>query len=897
MASQKKTSLGHDRPSRPIFVANSSSQNTLPNPHSPNHATFTLARDLPGALSKEGRRHDNDFEDISKIRILPTMSELMSTRQDYRPMNDLSQLHLPGIQGLIDRHFRLLREDTVGQLKEVINEELQILENPKGEPIPYLQKNVRKYSYNIVEIVDTTCTRRLGLEFHLRLKQPQPASELTIEARENWWRISKRLEIGALVCFLERDTAVFCAVSESTVRPKIDPPGKPTQGKRNRSINRLDLHSSADFAYVSLSLAEPSDTDLRIMLRAIRSQKPTQRSLVEFPGVLVPSFKPTLSALQQLSKTLDLPFANLLAPVPHGPTRVTIPPPLYTMKPNFAFSLKCLTSDGNNFTFRTKNEPNPRDLSIRSGLDEGQALALLNTLKRSLALIQGPPGTGKSYTGEAIIKVLLANKDNTEIGPIICVCRTNHALDQLLENLWHGGVKQILRIGSRSKSLILKQVNLRKVAQDVERTKYEKKALWKSGSALEEAEKELKAFITRAQNSVISQRVKEYIKNKSTSFYKDIFASKKHQLTLGTNENEDACFRRWVNAGIASESAPRAISLLMNQDPKTLSQQERSLLCKTWASATNSRLEDEFISIHSDHWDAKKKYETAKCEVDLRVLRNANIIGATTTGLAKNLETLRKLDSKVLVCEEAGEVLESHVLTALLPSVEHAILIGDHLQLRPHIDNFELSVANPRGEQYSLDVSLFERLVKPARPSDLRLPFDMLETQRRMHPSISSLLRRTLYHNLKDYEEVKGYPEVSGMRKRLYWFDHQQPETVPGLNNLLDTSRTNNFEVEMVCTFVSHLVRQGVYRHDDIAVITPYLGQLHKLRHRLQESFEVVVADRDLEYLDDEGLDLDLAPNVYKQDLGSCLRLATVDNFQGEEAKVVIISLVRSNGD
>jgi hypothetical protein len=46
-----------------------------------------------------------------------------------------------------------------------------------------------------------------------------------------------------------------------------------------------------------------------------------------------------------------------------------------------------------------------------------------------LALIQGPPGTGKSYTGVAIIKALLGNRKAEELGPIICVCYTNHALD------------------------------------------------------------------------------------------------------------------------------------------------------------------------------------------------------------------------------------------------------------------------------------------------------------------------------------------------------------------------------------------------------------------------------------------------------------------------------------
>ena len=61
----------------------------------------------------------------------------------------------------------------------------------------------------------------------------------------------------------------------------------------------------------------------------------------------------------------------------------------------------------------------------------------------------------------------------------------------------------------------------------------------------------------------------------------------------------------------------------------------------------------------------------------------AKVVGVTTSGLARNLNLLRRLPSKVLLCEEAGEVLEAHLLTALLPSIEHAILIGDHEQLRP----------------------------------------------------------------------------------------------------------------------------------------------------------------------------------------------------------------------
>jgi superfamily I DNA and/or RNA helicase len=62
--------------------------------------------------------------------------------------------------------------------------------------------------------------------------------------------------------------------------------------------------------------------------------------------------------------------------------------------------------------------------------------------------------------------------------------------------------------------------------------------------------------------------------------------------------------------------------------------------------------------------------------------------------------------------EEAGEVLEAHILSSLTPSTQHLILIGDHLQLRPHIATYTLSMDSQSGDYYKLDRSLFERLGK-----------------------------------------------------------------------------------------------------------------------------------------------------------------------------------------
>ncbi|KAK0715361.1 AAA domain-containing protein [Lasiosphaeris hirsuta] len=198
-------------------------------------------------------------------------------------------------------------------------------------------------------------------------------------------------------------------------------------------------------------------------------------------------------------------------------------------------------------------------------------------------------------------------------------------------------------------------------------------------------------------------------------------------------------------------------------------------------------------------------------------------------------------------------------------------------------------------------MSLFERLVEPLYVTDTRLPLSVLETQRRMYPSIAELIRSTLYPSLKDADKVAKYPGVIGIKKRLFWFYHEQPEAGTTDHDPLSTSHSNEFEVEMTITLVSYLVRQGEYSRSDITVITPYLGQLQRLRRRMETMFKIYLNDRDQEQV--EALEADgpevLEPTpraqLAKTTLAKSIRIATVDNFQGEEAKVIVICLVRSN--
>lgn len=71
---------------------------------------------------------------------------------------------------------------------------------------------------------------------------------------------------------------------------------------------------------------------------------------------------------------------------------------------------------------------------------------------------------------------LLADGLNFEYkGPLLCICYTNHALDQFLEGIvkitqTYNMNSKIVRVGGRSKSQILSEYNLRDIVRRTTRT-------------------------------------------------------------------------------------------------------------------------------------------------------------------------------------------------------------------------------------------------------------------------------------------------------------------------------------------------------------------------------------------------------------------------------------------
>jgi len=235
-------------------------------------------------------------------------------------------------------------------------------------------------------------------------------------------------------------------------------------------------------------------------------------------------------------------------------------------------------------------------------------------------------------------------------------------------------------------------------------------------------------------------------------------------------------------------------------------------------------------------------------EADYQVLRRARVVGMTTTGAAKYRQLLQRVHPRIVIVEEAAEVMESHVVTTLSPRCDHLIMIGDHQQLRPNPTVYTLA------KKYHLDISLFERMVKN------ELHCDQLTIQHRMRPEIVKLIVPHVYKSLTNHESVLRYDHVSGINGDLFFVTHSEVET-----NVDDSkSKSNEHEARFLAALCRYLLQQG-YERSQISVLTMYTGQMFLLRRFMPKAeFEGV-------------------------------RVTPVDNYQGEENDVILLSLVRSN--
>lgn len=753
--------------------------------------------------------------------------------------------HQSGIARMLDVQFRHLRYDVFEPVIDACYHASQQLAVSLGQPIPLdyeaRQHTARGTQYSLFKDVELEDLRFEREGIHLRLSFACPA-----RLRQRHLLSSGHLGSGMLMAVIGLDanktlSTTFCKIEmcQSTLAMK------PITGNHFR-------------AAVVASFADPADTDaVRQALQGLKgSREKNKFVIVEFPGVLVAGYYWILKHLQHLSSnSAEVAFSDLIAPS-SGQHSQQIAEPTYCSR---GFDLSILHTDEKGSCPAPKVGPGFLDsaasertnvveaICSTTTLDPGQATALCENLSRGLAFTQGPPGTGKTYLGVSLAKVILKHVPNK---PILVACMTNHALDNFLGDLVKEGITKVARLGSRSKEDWIGKHTMASLTKNFKLTYGENLRIGKSYRATESLLKEGAVWCEALNSQTLTwNAVREHLEKnywKVFNAFSKCLSRKEEQIEDIRQKRSAAggfAFQHWSTGGdikdikafereirtwfgktklddssesedLSPESPLRpSVHRLANpldyssgvssDDVWSVPMAGRVALLARWESELgSSHALDKLVEVQQRYHAARETKSDVHDEVNARLLAGQEVIGMTTTACAKHWSMLKTLDLQTLICEEAGEIMEAQTVTTLLPSITHAIFIGDPLQLRPQVDQPCLSLETAEGSKYRLDESLFERMAMPRAPGAQSFPVSKLNLQRRMHPDVADLMRATLYPFLQDHPSTSRLP-VAGMAHRTFWLDHQEPEDIPDPLAVGGRSYSNSFE----CAMISELVR------------------------------------------------------------------------------------------
>ncbi|XP_046375695.2 NFX1-type zinc finger-containing protein 1-like [Haliotis rufescens] len=837
-------------------------------------------------------------DNFRHIKLMPTNDDINPSMKPSLTKNKAVGRYTD-VDEYLDVQYRLLREDFIQPLREGVSEYQDLLAMKD-------RKTIRLYQNVLVRRF--FCSED-GIVYRLQFD----VSKLS----QVDWGNTKRLMYGSMVC--------ISSDNFKTVRFAIISDRKPEKLQQGRIDIKFD--------------------------NKVKLDPGTQFAMVETPALFV-AYRHVLIGIQQIESN-KLPMSEYFVEC-----RATLATPEYLRHDDaisYDMSGLAMTSKDSGTSINSVSVCQEVEWPIASDLDmdESQFHAFHTALTKELAIIQGPPGTGKTYVGLKIVKALMQNRhawnpDNSR--PLLVVCYTNHALDQFLEGILTFFKGKVLRVGGRSKSDILINHNLNRKRSELFR---HKTFLDEDISNILEIRQELREDFTVCQKELeeYGQQIdattegvlhedylkpfmkQQYRKITNTFGKKDCFSALlewldiqgigKEKLSMhptvsaepkGSIQNDDIeqvdeneevdeteKERKLDDIDEYLQLQTRNLSMYRNRclavslldcdltdeqwktkhktsmkrdsrqtlktrlrrellsrtkmeeheassvDANALSIADRWRLYRYWVELFCQRMHHLMEPLKSVCQNAADRYKEANALVDKYVFEHSSVIGLTTTGAARYQTLLTDIQPPIVIVEEAAEVLEGHIITSLSPGCQHLILIGDHKQLRPNPNVYELA------RRYNLDLSLFERMINNG------LHCDCLELQHRMRPSISKVLRH-IYDKLKDHESVFSYGDVRGISENIYFINHSVQES----ENKELLSHLNDFEAKYITKLCQYLLKQG-YSHSQITVLSTYSAQVSHLRSMMTQERQ-------------EGL-----------------LITAVDNYQGEENDIVLLSLVRSN--
>ena len=496
-------------------------------------------------------------------------------------------------------------------------------------------------------------------------------------------------------------------------------------------------------------------------------------------------------------------------------------------------------------------------------LNDGQR-SVLEGMRFDLEGVQGPPGTGKSTLIFHLISSFLPPH-----GIALATCVQNKAVDAISEKLASGGLPFFVFGNDARLGLV--------------------SASWTLAAQTERDPAVVRLSSTRDRLAELSETL-----------------STKLRLALrGPFDVRQAAWRQkrilQLHPGSTKEAVATREAL-----------QKRQPWLRAWQAVVRQKRP---LLVMAARHAAKRtgvlSLEVAQLKeaVRARLIADARAVLCTVATASRSLLTdeemepvCEKITSAVL--DEAGTSPEQKMpLLASLPRLERLVAIGDHLQLSPFTlwqpvnrnsgsgsgggricHNFARNGHCRFGSRCNFSHATFHRSGREDVGVEPRGFFQRLQSalggaavpalsvQYRMHRSIAAYISATFYNDLLITPAAVASARSGACARGLWWLQSNGPDEKPERG----TSFVNDAEADAVVDVVL-ACRRGAGAQKGVLVITFYKGQEKLLRSRLQAAGVR------------ETVDIAPAPNVHS------LRVMSVDQAQGSEADVVILSCVRSN--
>lgn len=784
-----------------------------------------------------GGRHDNDFVDFRDINIYPTNDELLSKERPFlQRLDDVFEPSETPPEGRTSAYlgwlFRLLREDMMHELREdlqVATGKVKSRKTPSSFGLLRIVEAEDSGSRFRSHTIILECKR--GMEYLGRMTAQKRKVFLASPTA-----VFKHGSIGAL-CLGETFVGFGFMVKDQQA----------LQG--GKTVFGLQMADGASLAKALAVLCGPKCNELVLYV-------------VNTPTF---AYEPVLKRLAQVK---ELPLDSHI--VEQGAQRELEQPERMQIRLQTMINA---WENNSKIDFQTFFKTQQSLI-----LGDAQLESMINGLKNPQALIQGPPGTGKSFIGALIALQILQLTGRR----ILVLSYTNHALDQFLHDLIKIGVdsSSMVRLGSKSSP----ETESLKLETRLKDSKYRiSRATWSTIATLRSELTDLRVQLDHFHDHLLRSSVSaddilnllEFSEDES-SFWQAFQVPGGDDDDPFTNvmpNKKPATPQRLLQHWKRGLKYPLNPSMQSDEDRAAwlLPVKERKILDDKWCRQVREEKIAHYVSISEAAKVLQNQIDRLYDEEKRNLLSKMRVIGCTTTGAAMYQSIISTAAPEVVLVEEAGEILEAHVVAALSPSVKQLILIGDHKQLRPKVNNYSLTVE--KGDGYDLNVSLFERLIRQGHP------YTALQEQHRSHPDISHYSRLLAYEHLEDAPKTLSRESVRGLQARVIFAHHERPED--DVRNIADRgdqgatrSKRNRFEAQMVLKTVRYLAQQG-YNTNNLVVLTPYLGQLSLLRELLSGENDPVLNDLDAHDLLRAGLMNKASTQIKKQQL----RLSTIGNY------------------